>query len=456
MQHRSPDGAFHADLAPIAAENRVVVVPDVDAILRRDAPFARADQTELRLTAGSSGFVGMAIPADIAAYLTGVNYTEVSGLSLGRGPLAVATRTITATGEPLAPPSEQTFWLRGGTGELRWTPTTDRDRHLALIIIAPPGDTPVHLSVDLTAGWLNSTTWGLLILGPILLMLGLAALAWPQRPREIVYVVDTPTAAQAGLPLPAPRSFPLSLPAQSRPAIPAALPASSASFLPSPTTPISDADPASLAPAPAFTSPPASAFTSPPASAFASAPASGPRASAPAASGPPASPTASSPDSGGAPTAGAPETSAAPAGVSAAFGESLTPSTPTASAAPADVAPAFGVSPAAGSAAASPAFGDVASAAIGSSVVVSAVAGVPVAGGMPTASAYRATAVSSSAAVQLPAQLVFQPSDSSWPPAESPTTTEPAREIPTQELPLVDPEYPMPTSGVQLHLAKPN
>lgn len=60
----------------------------------------------------------------------------------------------------------------------------------------------MRLRVAVSAGWLSSTTWGLLILGPVLLLLGFAALAWPQRPREIVYVVDSTTAAQAGLPGP--------------------------------------------------------------------------------------------------------------------------------------------------------------------------------------------------------------------------------------------------------------
>lgn len=211
MQHRSPDGAFHADLAPITSDSRIVVVPDVDAILRRDAPIARADQTELRLKANSGAFVGMAAPGDLATYLAGVGYTELFGAQLGRGPLAVQTKQIVMSDQALAAPGEQPFWVRGGLGELRWSPSADRERHVALIVIAPPGEEPVRLSVAVTAGWLNSTTWGLLTLGPILLMLGLAALAWPQRPREIVYVVDSGTAAQAGLP-----SYPgVTLPVQS-------------------------------------------------------------------------------------------------------------------------------------------------------------------------------------------------------------------------------------------------
>jgi hypothetical protein len=200
MQHRSPDGTFQAQLSQIDAPARIVVVPDVDALLHRDAPIARADQTELRLTVHGGGFIGMAAPADLAAYLAGVNYTELLQTKLGQGPLTVQTRQVTSTGDPLASAGAQTFWIRGAAGEMRWNPGADRDRHVAMIVIAAPGEGPIQLNVALTAGWLNSTTWGLLILGPVLLLLGLAALAWPQRPREIVYVVDSGTAAQAGLP----------------------------------------------------------------------------------------------------------------------------------------------------------------------------------------------------------------------------------------------------------------
>jgi hypothetical protein len=201
MQHRSPDGAFHAQLATIGAPNRVIVVPDVDAVLRRDAPIARAEQTTLELAAGEGAFVGMAAPADLAAYLTGISYTELIGTSLGRGPLSVKTREVASAGEPLADPQAQSFWVREGSPSLKWTPKTDRNHQLALIIVAPAEK--VDITVAVTAAWLNSTTWGLLILGPVLLLLGLGVLAWPQRPREIVYVMNTNVAAQAGLPMPA-------------------------------------------------------------------------------------------------------------------------------------------------------------------------------------------------------------------------------------------------------------
>jgi hypothetical protein len=197
MQHRSPDGAFHATITAIEATGGVLVVPDLDAILRRDAPIARAERTTLRLV--TPGFLGIAEPGDVAAYLARADYTAVEGLSLGRGPLPVRTRHITTGGEPLSKPQDQDFWVRRGEGELRWTPAMDRDHQAALVIVAPEGSGPVSLRASVSAGWLDSTTWGLLILGPVLLLLGLAALAWPARPREIVYVMD-PAMAASSLP----------------------------------------------------------------------------------------------------------------------------------------------------------------------------------------------------------------------------------------------------------------
>src|SRR5262245_7474567 len=103
LSHRSADGTFQAELAGITTAGRIVVVPDVDALLRRDAPFARADRTELRLTVEGGGFLGMAAHADLAAYLAGVDHTELVRARLGLGPLAVQTREVKAEGNVLAP-----------------------------------------------------------------------------------------------------------------------------------------------------------------------------------------------------------------------------------------------------------------------------------------------------------------------------------------------------------------
>jgi hypothetical protein len=155
------------------------------------------------------GFIGIAHPADVAAYLARADYTAVEGVSLGRGPLPVRTRHITASGEQLSKPQDQDFWVRRGEGELSWTPDLDRDHQVALVIVAPPGSEPVSLTASVSAGWLDSTTWGLLILGPVLTLLGLATLAWPTRRREIVYVMEP----QVTVTVPAQPSPPAALPA---------------------------------------------------------------------------------------------------------------------------------------------------------------------------------------------------------------------------------------------------
>jgi hypothetical protein len=260
MQHRSPDGAFHATLEPFEAPGEVVVIPDLDALLRRHAPFARAGQTTMSLTARHGAapvFIGLARPGEVAGYLAGSTYTQLDEARLGRGQLPVRTSSFDGTGTAPADPAQQRFWLQHGTeGTLTWNPSAYRGQRLSLVIIAPPvigpdaatvapapdpsagtdpsqpGSDPLTpdplipapagsdpnqsaapvnelapaepmlVEVALNAGWLTSTTWGLLVLGPVLLLLGFAALAWPQRPREIVYVVEPGIAGQLGLPGP--------------------------------------------------------------------------------------------------------------------------------------------------------------------------------------------------------------------------------------------------------------
>jgi hypothetical protein len=107
----------------------------------------------------------------------------------------VHTSTVAGTSKPSTSPAEQPFWRYVGNtadGTLTLTSSEVRGQQLALVVMAP--DARSAISIDLTAGlspkWLNSSTWGLLILGTVALLLGIAVLIWPTRPREIVYVVD--------------------------------------------------------------------------------------------------------------------------------------------------------------------------------------------------------------------------------------------------------------------------
>lgn len=212
MQHQAPTGGYAASLAPVTTDGYAVVASDVDSLLRRDVPFARGGRTSLRLTAHTEtgpAFVGLAPAAEVARYLTGVPYARVDQVRLARGPLPVATASVDGAGPPAGPPQEQPFWLASsGAGELEWSPSEVRGQQLALVVMDPAARSP--LTVDLTARvhpqWLDSTTLGLLVLGTLLVVVGVAALAWPSRSREIVYVVPPAhvpeVSAHLGVPVP--------------------------------------------------------------------------------------------------------------------------------------------------------------------------------------------------------------------------------------------------------------
>src|SRR3954464_2093285 len=69
-QHRH-DGAFTAHLERIRTDGRAIVVSDIDALLRRDMPFARGGQTTLSVTARGPVFLGLARERDVRRYLDG-------------------------------------------------------------------------------------------------------------------------------------------------------------------------------------------------------------------------------------------------------------------------------------------------------------------------------------------------------------------------------------------------
>lgn len=193
--HDSPDGAFHATIAPPKDPNRVLVVPDLDALLQRDVPYVRVGTTTLRLSASSANtpaFIGVAAPDEVAAYLAGIRYTEVAQTVIGSGPVVLRTNRMDAPGRDPRDPLAQEFWLRQGLGSLSWNPQLDRGQHLALVVVlrdipaggpALPSDAAT-LDVALSASWLGSATWGLLILGMVLLILAFVTLSWPARVGE--------------------------------------------------------------------------------------------------------------------------------------------------------------------------------------------------------------------------------------------------------------------------------
>ncbi|HWH00440.1 MAG TPA: hypothetical protein VNV66_14200, partial [Pilimelia sp.] len=215
MQHRDAGGAFTGALERITTSGHAVVVADVDALLRAQAPMTRSDRTRLRITghtAHGPAFLALAPAAAAENYLAGVAHTRLDEVKLTRGALPVRTRAVPGQ-EPAGPPAAQRFWLRSGTGAVEWSPAQLRGQQLALVVTTPDGRPPgpVELTAELRPGWLNSTTWGLLILGTLLVVFGIAALAWPQRTREVVYVVEPgqvpDIAARLGVSLPEPAAW---------------------------------------------------------------------------------------------------------------------------------------------------------------------------------------------------------------------------------------------------------
>ncbi|MDG4820558.1 hypothetical protein O7635_01660 [Asanoa sp. WMMD1127] len=202
MQHRDADGAFSGSLQQINTSGRAIVVPDVDALLREDAPFVRAGDTRLRLTTPGATFLGLAPASEVRGYLAGAAYSQVDAVSVARGdlpvrvaPVAVAPFGADGLAGPAASgvtPGSQTFWTRQGSGSLEWTANEVDGREMSLVVMRVDGTAGMTVTARASAspGWLVPTTWSLVVLGVLLVGGGIAGLLWPARPREVVFVVD--------------------------------------------------------------------------------------------------------------------------------------------------------------------------------------------------------------------------------------------------------------------------
>lgn len=217
-QHRGADGAYTADTQLMHAEGYALVVPDVDALLRTDAPFARGGRTDLSLTAAGPGgplFIGLAPYAAAQTYLAGVASTRIDRVRPARGPWPVDTTATFGPKSPEGLPSAQPFWVAtstslagaGAVGDaLTWAPTVARGQRLTLVIMNADtsATVDVRLTVALRPNWLVPMIRGLLIFSGMLLMVGFALLVWSGSARKIVYVLDEPQLAALAVHLRAP------------------------------------------------------------------------------------------------------------------------------------------------------------------------------------------------------------------------------------------------------------
>ncbi|MDG4829250.1 hypothetical protein O7627_08010 [Solwaraspora sp. WMMD1047] len=201
-RHRDAGGSFSASLERISSPGYAVVVSDLDALLRREAPFTRTGPNRLRIT-GRTGqslaFLGIA-PADaVARYLAPVPHARIERVRVTRGALPSRIEQVPADPPPsggpavgLAPPGDRTFWVSHGDGVLDLAVSDLRDRGLSLVVMRPDGGPGLaaDLRAELRPGWLDPGAVAALAAGALLMILGMAALAWPVRPREIVFVVE--------------------------------------------------------------------------------------------------------------------------------------------------------------------------------------------------------------------------------------------------------------------------
>jgi hypothetical protein len=191
-QHRSAGGWFAGTLDQVGTPGYAVVVPDVDDLLRRDAPLLNDAATRLRISAGPAFFVGLAPRAALERYLDGVPYASLTRIRPALGPLPVTVSQIGGARRPPAVPAAQPFWVAASAhGTLDFSPGAVRGQRLALVVMRPDAAASLHASIEVAVRpvWLGVLTWASIVLGGADFAAGLALLCCPTRPREIVYVL---------------------------------------------------------------------------------------------------------------------------------------------------------------------------------------------------------------------------------------------------------------------------
>jgi hypothetical protein len=142
----------------------------------------------VQIRATSSGtapiFVGVAPSDQVAAYLSGVEYTEVTNL----GWFSSVDMIPHEGGSPASPPGQQTFWVArqegSGTQTVRWNVQTGT---WTAVLMNADGSASVSASVRLGArlGFLLPLGIGLTVAGVVLLAVGiLLVVLGARRPRR--------------------------------------------------------------------------------------------------------------------------------------------------------------------------------------------------------------------------------------------------------------------------------
>lgn len=203
-EHRDPAGSYTATTQHLASQGYALVIDDIDALLRANAPFARGGESTLSMSATGPGgplFLGLAPRAAALRYLAGTTYTTIDRVRPAQGPWPADLTDVTGLATPTGVPFGQDFWVASSTGltrdgqvedSLSWTPAAFRGQQLALIIMNADASAGVDVQVTsaLTPQWLVPMVWGLFTIGGTLLALGLVLLAWPSSHKKVVCIVE--------------------------------------------------------------------------------------------------------------------------------------------------------------------------------------------------------------------------------------------------------------------------
>jgi hypothetical protein len=133
-------------------------------------------------------FIGVAREADIDAYLSGVEYDEITGLRIF--PSRTNYQNHTGNMVPGGRPTSQAFWAKSvcgsGTQNLTWEPESDRH---SLVLMNEDGSASldIHLVVRTETALLSIAGVSSLMIGVVMLLLSLPMLFLAGRIRNVVY-----------------------------------------------------------------------------------------------------------------------------------------------------------------------------------------------------------------------------------------------------------------------------
>jgi hypothetical protein len=172
------NGFFTTPVERFAADSYALTSPRLDIMTESNFPETSPVVPGSIMLRGSAAdpakaiFIGIAPQADVAAYLAGVNHSEIVDVRFA--PFRAQYREVPGTSVP-ALPADQTFWTALATGpgtqELQWDL---RPGTWAVVMMNADATAPV--AVDLQAGARSDLLWpvfvGLLIAGIVFLVIG--------------------------------------------------------------------------------------------------------------------------------------------------------------------------------------------------------------------------------------------------------------------------------------------